>query len=311
MARSGRLASAASRAVRIIRVVKLLRPLFHLEMFSGKSSAAAGERQTASMQMAERLEEFVTTHSIICIFAMLTLSMTLAFNYGCDQSTSMDVAFTAFMQPLAICLKATIATDVTAGDQGSAPGLQEAACLREFAATLMPRMLRQYEAAALPLVYLHVSNTTLHGAADAYQSLFRRYPRSYRLSTYRLMFGAEEGESLEEGGGGGGGGGRGGGGGGGVDVVVHMGTKSQVLIQSKENLWTVASVLAVFVLLSAAFSSSMKHHLISASSAFSLLSVCLSLSLSLSLSLPLPLSLLLPLSLPLPQSWSCFWSLSL
>jgi hypothetical protein len=232
-------------------------------------------------------------HSIICIFAMLALSVALAVGYGCDRATSMDLAVRGFMHPLAACLNDTAAArgEEGGGRRGGAGGGWgdgTVECARTWQDRHMPAMLRQFERADQPIVFLQLggtggtggagggNNMTLHGDALAYRRLFRRYPRSFKLRAYDLFAaqdvgspGSDEGQAEEEEGGAGENLAAEGDGAAtlretppGYTVEAHIGAKAEAMAQSTENLWTVASVLCVFVVLSLAFSGTMKHQLI-------------------------------------------------
>ena len=136
----------------------------------------------------------------------------------------------------------------------------------EWRREVLPEILARLEAGPTPspLVYLQVGNITLHGAPGAYKALFRRKPKSYELMTFTNLYpGAHSDQPVVAGGGGAGGSGSGGANApGSIKVVAHVGTKSTRQNESRENLWTVSSVLLVFMLLSLAFSNSMRKELL-------------------------------------------------
>ena len=73
LARSGRLASAATRAVRILRIIKLLRPLMNWNKRNirehGFDDNDLGD--TSATDLAKKLEKFITIHvdTAICTHA--------------------------------------------------------------------------------------------------------------------------------------------------------------------------------------------------------------------------------------------------
>lgn len=106
LARSGRIASAGSRAVRILRIVKLLKPIFNFNIQKSdvKKTDVNVLGDTSQSFLAEKLEQFITMHVIICIIAMLALAMSLTLAYGCDEILTYDWVVRAYLQPVAKCL---------------------------------------------------------------------------------------------------------------------------------------------------------------------------------------------------------------
>jgi hypothetical protein len=106
LARSGRIASAGSRAVRILRIVKLLKPIFNFNMQKSdvKKTDVNVLGDTSQSFLAEKLEQFITMHVIICIIAMLALAMMLTLVYGCDQISSYEWVLQVYLQPVVKCI---------------------------------------------------------------------------------------------------------------------------------------------------------------------------------------------------------------
>ena len=237
LARMGRLVSASSRAVRVLRIVKLLRPIFNVDMLPGRRKKEP--EAEASSDLASQLDKFVTKHSMICIFAMLALTMGLAMVYGCNPSAAIDLALKGYMYPLQQCLFSGLA-----GGRGALgeTGVDDK-CSRDWGESTMPELLRRFEESGHPLVYLKIGQTTLHGEPNAYRASFREHPTSYKFHAYQLW---DEEREVN------------------TTVVAHVGMAQQVKAQSIENLCTIAAVLSIFLVLACASSNTMKHELIGA-----------------------------------------------
>jgi hypothetical protein len=234
LARSGRAASAGARIVRILRIVKLLKQIYVLK--TKRNHEADNELgDTSSSELARMLNDYVTIHVIVAVGAMLALSMALTLAYSCTQETILDLAVRAYLRPLERCL----ATH-THAERRKKPSPATLACVQAWQNTTLADMRLHFsqEPYNQPLVYLSVDNITLYGAPHDYAAYFRKKPKSYLIRRF---------DDLEVGSGIG---------------VVHVGNKAAVLEESRANLFTVASVLAVLWMLSLTLTSSMRREIL-------------------------------------------------
>ena len=173
-------------------------------------------------------------HVIICIIAMLALSMALAIGYPiCDESP--ELVIRAYLRPVVRCLR----LHQLQGGRGS---VEDLACVQEWRRDMLPDMLQRlgmfpyYQ----PVVYLRVGDITFHGRADAYKEMFRRKPKSYDIRNYNDF--AAEMDGAGTGGGEAAAAGGGVGRGGNVAVTIHVGKKEAKSNESRENLCVALAV---------------------------------------------------------------------
>jgi hypothetical protein len=71
------------------------------------------------------------------------------------------------------------------------PSLYSSICIAEWKAAYLEDTLKSFiqRQHARPIIFLEVSNTTLFGLENDYETKFRRMPRSFVIQTFQVGFG--------------------------------------------------------------------------------------------------------------------------
>ena len=87
------------------------------------------------------------------------------------------------VQPLAECMGAK--------EEARQPALYSLPCIKKWNETHLKQIVHHFNLGPYnsPLIYLEVSNTTLFGAPDDFQRLYRRLPQSYLIQTVEVDVG--------------------------------------------------------------------------------------------------------------------------